>query len=67
MERNRFERKSYIRIEIPQRIEGEQLIGKVAELPQEQFVDYYKKMLKIFNLDIINEVLGNEREKVTNK
>lgn len=59
--------KSYIRIEIPQRIEGEQLIGKVAELPQEQFVDYYKKMLKIFNLDIINEVLGKEREEVTNK
>ena len=59
--------KSYIRIEIPQRIEGEQLIEKVSELSQEQFVDYYKNMLKIFNLDIISEVLDMEREEVANK
>lgn len=43
------------------------MIEKVSELSQEQFVDYYKNMLKIFNLDIINEVLGKEREGITNK
>ena len=33
--------KSYIRIEIPERIEQIQLIGKVGEMPKEQFVRYY--------------------------
>ncbi len=57
--------KSYLRIEIPQRIEQNQLIGKIAELPSEQFLEYYKDMLKIFNLDVINEII--ESEKATNK
>ncbi len=57
--------KSYLRIEIPQRIEQNQLIGKIAELPFEQFLEYYKDMLKIFNLDVINEII--ESEKATNK
>lgn len=56
--------KSYIRIEIPQRIEQNQLIGKIAELPRDQFIEYYKDMLKIFNLDIINEIINSE--KITN-
>ena len=48
--------KSYIRIEIPERIEEKQLIRKIATLPREQFINYYKLMLGIFNLDLINEV-----------
>ena len=52
--------KSYIRIEIPQRIEQNQLIGKIAELPKEQFLDYYKEMIKIFNVDIINEMIEKD-------
>ena len=55
--------KSYIRIEIPQRIEQNQLIGKIAELPKEQFLIYYKKMIKIFNIDIINEIIEKETSK----
>ena len=53
--------KSYVRIEIPQRIEQKQLITKIAELPKEQFVELYKLMLDIFNTDVINEIL---KEKV---
>ncbi len=57
--------KSYLRIEIPQRIEPNQLINKIAELPSEQFLEYYRDMLKIFNIDIINKIL--ESEKATSK
>lgn len=53
--------KCYIRIEIPQRIEKNQLIGKVAELPKEQFLEYYKSMLRIFNIDIMTEILREEK------
>lgn len=54
--------KSYIRIEIPQRIEQNQLIGKITELPREQFLKCYRLMLEIFNMDIINEIMRNEKE-----
>lgn len=54
--------KSYIRIEIPQRIEQNQLIGKITELPREQFLEYYRLMLDMFNMKIINEIMKNEKE-----
>ena len=40
-----LKQKSYVKIEIPQRIEQNQSIGKIAELPKEQFLSYYKLML----------------------
>lgn len=49
--------KSYIRIEIPERVEKNQLIGKITELPKEQFLDYYKAMLEIFNIELVQEML----------
>ena len=54
--------KSYIRIEIPQRIEQNQLIGKITELPRKQFLEYYKLMLEIFNTSIIEEIMQFEKE-----
>ena len=54
--------KSYIRIEIPQRIEKNQLIGKITTLPKKQFLRYYKLMLEIFNVDIIEEILRKDEE-----
>lgn len=59
--------KSYIRIEIPQRIEESHLIGKITELPKEQFLKYYKSMLEIFNVNIINEMMTVEKETVGNR
>lgn len=56
-----LKQKSYIRIEIPQRIEQNQLIGKIAEVPKEQFLSYYKLMLELFNLDIINKFQKEEK------
>lgn len=52
--------KSFIRIEIPQRIEPNQLIGKITQLPKEQFLDYYAEMIKIFNLNAINSIINEE-------
>lgn len=61
--------KSYIRIEIPQRIEQNQLIGKITELPKEQFLNYYRMMLDLFNIDIINDVndkIKTDKEVINN-
>ncbi len=49
--------KSYIRIEIPERIEKEQLIRKITELPHNQFIKYYKQMINIFNINSIYKIL----------
>lgn len=59
--------KSYIRIEIPQRIEESHLIGKITELPRDQFLKYYKSMIEIFNVNIINEMMQLEKETVGNR
>lgn len=55
-----LKQKSYIRIEIPERIEQNQLIGKVAELPKEQFIKYYRLMLDIFNVEVASEIIEKE-------
>ena len=52
--------KSFIRIEIPQRIEQKQLIQKITEIPKKQFIEYYKLMLQIFNIDNIYTILKEE-------
>lgn len=52
--------KSYIRIEIPQRIEQNQLIEKITKIPKEQFLKYYELMLEIFNIDAIEQLIQRE-------
>lgn len=56
-----LKQKSYVRIEIPQRIEQNQLIGKIAEMKKEQFLIYYKLMLQLFNFEIIRDIIDNEK------
>lgn len=58
-------KKSYIRIEIPERIEQRQLIGKITTLPKKQFLKYYKAIIDIFNTDFINK-FNQSTEKQTN-
>ena len=62
-----LKKKSYIRIEIPQRIENMQLIGKVTEIPKEQFLKYYKAMIQIFNVDLIEKMMSTEKDLIYNK
>lgn len=59
--------KSYIRIEIPQRIEKNQLIGKVSEMPIDQFLKYYKAMIGIFNVDVMDKILKYKENYAINK
>ena len=62
-----LKKKSYIRIEIPEKIEEEQLIGKIAKLPKQQFIEYYKLLLEIFNTSVIERIIQKELEQVNNK
>ena len=48
--------RSFVRIEIPERIEQNQLIGKIAQLPKEQFIVFYKMMLNMFNTNALTEL-----------
>ena len=48
--------RSFVRIEIPERIEQNQLIGKIAQLPKEQFIVFYKMMLNMFNANALTEL-----------
>lgn len=55
--------KSYVRLEIPERIENYQLIEKITELPKEQFIEYYKKMIDVFNVDAMRKIVEKETVK----
>jgi hypothetical protein len=48
--------KSHIRIEIPIRIEEEQLIQKMTEIDADQLAEYYKDVLEIFNIEAIKKL-----------
>ena len=56
--------KSFVRIEIPERIEKQQLIAYVTKMPKEQFRVFYREILNIFNIELIKELLENEKETV---
>ncbi len=56
--------KSYVRIEIPERIEAEQLIRKLAKVPNEQFLDLFREILTIFNTNAIDAILEGNLQKV---
>lgn len=54
--------KSYVRIEIPERIESNQLITCIAKMPREQFMEFYRDILNVFNIEVIQQLLENEKE-----
>lgn len=59
-----LKKKSYVRIEIPERIEKEQFISKLTQMPYKQFIEFYKEILKIFNIEVIQQLIEVERESV---
>lgn len=59
-----LKKKSFVRIEIPERIEKEQFISKLTEMPYKQFIEFYKEILKIFNIEIIQQLIETEKETV---
>lgn len=54
-------RKSYIRIELPMKIEPEQLVNKITELPKEEMRKYLKDLASIFNTEILAELSKEEQ------
>lgn len=52
--------KSFVRIEIPERLERNQLINKIAVVPDEQFIEFYKEIISLFNIDIMQSVLDGD-------
>ena len=52
--------KSFVRIEIPERLERNQLINKIAVVPDEQFIEFYKEIISVFNIDIMQSVLDGD-------
>lgn len=53
-----LKKKSYIRIEIPERIESNQLISFVTKMPKEQFKEIYIEILNIFNIELIQQLIS---------
>lgn len=51
---------SFVRIEIPERIEKTQLLRKICSIPDEQFLDLFKEILSIFNTNAIEVILSKE-------
>ena len=49
---------------MPERIEKEQFISKLTEMPYKQFIEFYKEILKIFNIEVIQQLIEVERELV---
>ena len=49
--------KSYVRIEVPIKIEEKQFLFKVAELKTSDLIIYYEELLKIFNVEAIKKII----------
>lgn len=56
--------KSFVRIEIPERIEKSQLIAFVTKMPHDQFIEFYKEILNVFNIKVIQQLIESEKEPV---
>lgn len=56
--------KSFVRIEIPERIEKSQLIAFVGKMPQDQFMEFYRAILNVFNIEVIQQLIESQKELV---
>lgn len=48
--------KSYIRIEMPIKIEESQFVFKIAEVPLKQMIEYYQELYKIVNISLLEKL-----------
>lgn len=49
-------KKSFIRIEMPIKLEEEQLEKKITELPEEQLLEIYSEIYNIINIDALKKM-----------
>ena len=48
--------KSYIRIEMPIKIEESQFVFKITELPLKQMIEYYQELYKLVNISMLEKL-----------
>lgn len=53
--------KSYVRIELPVKIEPEQLVNRITTLSNEEMREYLKDLASIFNTEILSELAKEEQ------
>lgn len=57
-----LKRKSYIRIEIPIKIEDQQLERKISTLPEEQLLEMYNEVYNILNIRALEKMVEKYRK-----
>ncbi len=50
--------KSYIRIEMPIKIEESQFVFKITEIPFKQMIEYYQELYKIVNVSMLEKLVN---------
>ena len=61
-----LKRKSYVRIEMPIKLEEEQLDRKVAELSEHDLLEIYSEVYKILNINALQK-MSEKYERETKK
>lgn len=56
--------KSYIRIEMPIKIEEQQFDRKISTLPEKQLLEMYSEVYKILNIDALKKMAEKYKEEV---
>lgn len=51
-----LKQKSYIRVEMPIKIEKQQLVRKITELSQEELLEMYNEIYKILNINALEKM-----------
>lgn len=57
-----LKRKSYIRIEIPIKIEEQQFERKISTLPEEQLLEMYNEVYNILNIKALEKMVEKYHE-----
>ena len=57
-----LEEKSYIRIELPIKIEKQQLIKKITKLSEEELLEMYNEIYKILNINALEKMSKKYKE-----
>lgn len=49
-------KKSYVRIEIPLKIEQQQFVKKIAQFDEQELIDMYKELYSLLNIDALRKI-----------
>lgn len=58
-----LKKKSYVRIELPIKIENQQLVTKIGTLSEEEVTIYLKDLANFFNTDVLDKLSESEAVK----